>query len=242
MEGKEKKPIPEQGKGQESHEKFDPGNFLDDIEYYKLCEEIKIESNFFDSEIRGFEIVKKTFMERLGHISPLFDRYEKNGPINFDYLEKKYKIKLQKMGIGIEEIKDFEMYRVENEEKDDEGDSDDMETLDVFNSNELLFIEDYKKFSVYLKDLKPEDLDEPTVSFLDSFLLYLTEGIRKYYDINESDIRLEELMLASRDIESELERLDTHFTEDIFPNFPDFLDYIDAARGGYLKEFREENN
>ncbi len=219
-------------KSQESHEEihFDPQGILDDIDYYKFSEEVKHEISIYDSEKEALKAVKEIHAEAFGEEDPLVKKYEEMGPLKFEELKKKHKEELSAIGLNMEELTS---YKVE------QGDvlTKDPETEETEERREIIYIQDYKKFVNYLKQINPEKMSGPQVTFLDSTLTYLTDGIKEYYDISKSDERLEDLMLASKDIISEYKRLDRGQKIRLFPQLRDMEDYILAARGEYLREF-----
>src|SRR3989304_2577912 len=239
MEGKEKNPIRKKGNvSQEGLEKYlDYKQFADDVAFYKICMEIASQAKFFDSEEEAFDYVFESHEENIKYEGPLFQRYEEQGPIDFEYLKKNYESKFDRIGLEIEEIRSFETHKIAREEEEIEENSDDKDktnTEDFFKEEELISVKDYKKFIEYLKNIKTEDLNDQAIKFINSLLSDFIKGLQKEYSIEKEDVRLEELIFASRDIATEIERLDGYFQDPVFDRLPEFQDYIDAARGGYL--------
>src|SRR3989344_5714680 len=228
MEKQEKGPINKTTAKRESHREvyFDPQNFLEDMDLYKLSEEIRNEASAYDSEKEAVKMVKERYAEALGEEDPLIQKYEEAGPLQLEELKKKHNEELRSVGLDLEDIT---IYSIEKDE--------DSETEDIQEKKEIIYIKDYKKFVNYLKQLDLEKISGAEVKFLDSVLGYLTDGIKEYYDTRKSDERLEELLLASKDIINEYKRFDKDQQVRMFPRFRELEDHILAARGEYLREF-----
>ena len=100
-------------------------------------------------------------------------------------------------------------------------------------------LKDGKKFVTYLQSLDQEQISENQVMGLEKIISALTRQFQKEYNLDSAnDDRVLELLGNLGAIINEYKRLGENSHENLIRAVSQFENYLSAARGGYLREYR----